>query len=106
MCDDATIRAGKNQLELELNCPTGLPQVTADPNRLEDVLHNLCDNAVKYTDPGGRICVLARKCTCEVAQSGSDTGCRVPAEMRDEVFREFVRASEPEYADRDRGLGP
>lgn len=105
VCESAAVRAAENELELELKCPDTLPRVNADPYRLEDVLHNLCDNAVKYTNPGGRICVSARQSNGEVALIISDNGCGIPPEMHKEIFREFVRASEPDRADQQRGLG-
>src|SRR5205085_7223068 len=49
-------------LKLDLQLPPGLPPVRADPERLQQILENLLDNAVKYA-PGGsevRIWALAR----------------------------------------------
>src|SRR6476469_7599770 len=50
--------AGKN-LRLELEVPDNFPTLRADERRLEEVVHNLLDNAVKYSHQNGRILIQA-----------------------------------------------
>lgn len=69
---------------------TGL-QVNADPVRLRQVLINLVGNAIKFTDEGG-ITISARGRDGMVAVSVADTGCGIPEEMTERVFREFQQA--------------
>ena len=54
---------------------------------LYEMIYNLCDNAIKYNIPGGRVEILAenRKITVR------DTGIGIPAEHRDRVFERFYR---------------
>ena len=54
---------------------------------LQEVIYNLCDNAVKYNVPGGRvqIRVEGRKLTV------SDTGIGIPQEHQDRIFERFYR---------------
>ena len=49
--------AEERQLAISLNLPPGLPNINADRPRLKQVLLNLLDNAIKYTDPGGEITI-------------------------------------------------
>jgi two-component system phosphate regulon sensor histidine kinase PhoR len=52
-------KAQRGQVEISPDIPADLPPLYADPDRVEQVLLNLVDNAVKYTPPGGRVSVRA-----------------------------------------------
>ena len=58
-------------LELGLQRPTGSLTVHADAGRIEQVLRNLLDNAIKFTDRGGRIRVLGAATGANDAASSS-----------------------------------
>ena len=58
----------------------------ADPQRLHQVLSNLLRNAVKYTDPGGRISLTADRSATTVDVRVSDTGCGIEAEALGHIF--------------------
>ena len=64
----------------------GFP-LTGVRRMLQEVIYNLCDNAVKYNVPGGRvqIRVEGRKLTV------SDTGIGIPQEHQDRIFERFYR---------------
>ncbi|HTT76199.1 MAG TPA: ATP-binding protein [Candidatus Binataceae bacterium] len=63
-------RARRAEIELELRCAETLPSIQADHDRMQQVLLNLLDNALKYTPRGGRV-------TTEVlALSGGTNGSR------------------------------
>jgi two-component system, OmpR family, phosphate regulon sensor histidine kinase PhoR len=53
-------KALRGQVEIRCDLAADLPALYADPDRVEQVLVNLIDNAVKYTPPGGRVTVGAR----------------------------------------------
>ncbi|MBD3292647.1 MAG: PAS domain S-box protein, partial [Armatimonadia bacterium] len=99
------VRAAEKKLSVEKDVPDTLPPVKADPDRLEDVLHNLCDNALKYTDSGGhiRICALAKNGNVEVHVS--DDGRGIAPEIQDDIFSEFVRAAEDGKSGGQMGIG-
>jgi two-component system, OmpR family, sensor histidine kinase BaeS len=82
-------------------CDAGLPSLHADPDRLAQVLSNLLDNALRHTQPGGRVSVTAgaRNGTVEVAVS--DSGDGIPAEELPHVFERLYRTD----AARDQGHG-
>ena len=64
----------------------GFP-LTGVRRMLQEVIYNLCDNAVKYNVPGGlvRVHVEGRKLTV------SDTGIGIPQEHQDRIFERFYR---------------
>ena len=70
--DSARPMAERKRVELAAELADDLPIVNADPDALEKVLVNLVGNALKFTDPGGRITVSVRRAEGRVAsQEGS-----------------------------------
>lgn len=67
-------------------------KVDADAGRLEQVLVNLLINAAKYTQPGGRIEVIAEALGGEIVVSVRDNGMGISAEMLPHVFDLFAQA--------------
>ena len=54
---------------------------------LQEIIYNLCDNAIKYNVPGGNVMIHAENNRLVV----SDTGIGIPAEHRDRIFERFYR---------------
>ncbi len=50
-------RAAQNEIELELDCPDGLPMICADERKLKQILVNVLSNAVKFTKAGGKVTI-------------------------------------------------
>ena len=70
--------------------------VRADRSRLEQVLHNLLHNALKFTPPCGEVRVQSQVTTeQEVTITVADTGCGIPPGHHDKVFQKFHRAPSP-----------
>jgi two-component system, sensor histidine kinase len=70
------------------------PGVTldADPTRLAQVFLNLLNNAIKFTDPGGRIDFEVEVAADELVARVRDSGVGIAAEMREEIFEMFAQA--------------
>ncbi len=88
-------------VELRLEVPSGL-RVTADRNRLRQVIANLLDNAVKYTPSGGHVVACARGQGDEVAIEIADTGSGIAA---DDLPRIWDRLYRGDRSRSERGLG-
>jgi two-component system, OmpR family, phosphate regulon sensor histidine kinase PhoR len=89
--DWAKSLAGKN-LRLELEVPDNFPTVHADERRLEEVVHNLLDNAVKYSPQNGRVVINTDAPDQEVVLSVSDEGVGISAQDLPRIFERFYRA--------------
>jgi signal transduction histidine kinase len=88
-------------VNLRVEAPDGL-LVTADRNRLRQVIANLLDNAVKYTPPGGQVVARAREEPGEVAIEVTDTG---PGIAPDDLPRIWDRLYRSDRSRSARGLG-
>lgn len=80
------------------------PSVQADPDRLQEILHNLLNNAARHTPPGGTVTVAATTVGGEVRISVSDTGVGIAPEHLPHVFERFYRA-DPARSRRTGGSG-
>ena len=54
---------------------------------LQEIIYNLCDNAIKYNVPGGSVTICVENNRLVV----SDTGIGIPAEHKDRIFERFYR---------------
>ena len=70
----------------------GLPDVRADQTRLNQVLLNLGNNAIKYNRPGGRVEITSERLGSEwLRLTVADTGLGIPEERQSELFEPFNR---------------
>ena len=76
--------------------------VSGDRVRLEQVAANLLDNAIKYTQPGGRVTASVRQADGRVELVVEDTGAGIPA---DELPRIWQRLFRGDSSRTERGLG-
>ncbi|MFU8816714.1 MAG: ATP-binding protein [Pseudomonadales bacterium] len=85
----SALRAGERQGSVHL--PAEPLRVHADPVRLAQIFMNLLDNAVKYSQPGGRVWIAATREGGSVRVSVRDDGVGIPPKMLREVFGMFVQ---------------
>lgn len=71
--------------------PNYLPAVWADADRVEEILTNLIDNAIKYSPLGGKIVIDADCQGDTVILSVLDSGLGIPEEELDKIFEKFHR---------------
>lgn len=89
--DAARPRAADKHLTLTVEDSTDLPELAADVPRLGHALNNLVDNALTYTEQGGRITLSARKTADGVEIAVADSGIGIPQEHLGHVFDKFFR---------------
>jgi two-component system, OmpR family, phosphate regulon sensor histidine kinase PhoR len=84
--------AAKQGVRIDVSAEDG-PPVRADQTRLQQVFDNLVANAVKFTDPGGRVRLAATHDDQAWRVDVEDSGIGIPAGELDHIFDRFVRAS-------------
>ena len=80
--------------EVKLEASAGLPKVDLDPQAIKQVLINLLDNAIKFSDPHTirvEVSRLRRRGVPHVAVSVTDRGRGIPRESLPHLFEEFYR---------------
>lgn len=93
-------------LQLFLDLADDLPEIDGDRMRLEQVLTNLVENAIKFTPAGGKIVVSGERRGDRVLLIVSDTGIGIPPEEQEKVFDRFYQVDGSERrAYRGAGLG-
>jgi signal transduction histidine kinase len=91
---------------LRLNIAPGLPAIDGDTRRLEQVLGNLLDNAIRHTPAGGTVTLQGEQRNGMVVLSVRNTGSYIPPEVLPRVFERFYRADSHRTRDgRHGGLG-
>lgn len=66
---------------------------------VEEIIHNLVKNAVKYNKDGGKVDVSVRQCLDGIELSVSDTGIGIPEEDIDHIFERFYRVDKSHSKD-------
>jgi len=86
------MEAQRHGHSLTLELEPGLPQITADRERLTQVMMNVVSNAIKYTPDGGRIQVSAGRMEgSRVWLEVADNGIGIPAQDQGRIFERFYR---------------
>ena len=78
-------------ISLEVNLPDDLPEVIADTMLIAQVFANLLSNALKYTNPGGKVSISAEATDESVLLSVSDTGQGIPSQYLKKILEQFFR---------------
>lgn len=77
---------------IDLDLPRDLPAVSADPDRIYQVVVNLLSNALRFNRPGGDIAISARPENAVVRVAIEDSGPGVPADQLPRIWERFHRA--------------
>lgn len=85
-------------------CDPGVT-VRADRERLRQILLNLLVNAVKFTEPGGRIALACSATDADARIAISDTGRGIPADQLERIFEPFVQVDRQLTRASQQGVG-
>lgn len=98
------VEPGLERHEIDLALADEPLPIEGDELRLEQVLHNLVGNAVKYSPNGGRVTIRAGRKNGSVAVAVSDEGIGIPTDELPYIFEHFYRAENTDASKID-GMG-
>jgi len=84
--------AGDHGLELSVDVPDAPVIAFVDPGRMQQVLHNLLENSMRYTSPGGKVLVTLSRTAGEARIEVADSGVGIPEQDLPFVFERFFRS--------------
>jgi two-component system sensor histidine kinase ResE len=98
--------AKEKQIHLSAELKDEIVQLTIDPDRIEQVLTNLIDNAIRHTDENGMVKVIVERSGDGVTIHVQDSGSGIPEEDLPFVFERFYKADKARTRGRSgTGLG-
>lgn len=103
--DDMNLRASAQNRLLSVNIPTDLPTIAADRASISEVLGNLIDNAIKYSNEGGAINVTASVKGDFVEVAVEDHGIGMPGNVVSNLFQKFYRSHRSRETVAGTGIG-
>ena len=103
--DDMALRASSQNRLLTVSIPDGLPTIAADTASLGEVFANLIDNAIKYSNEGGAIEVVAASKGDTVEWSVQDHGIGMPSSVVSNLFQKFYRSHRSRETVAGTGIG-
>lgn len=90
---ESKILASQKNILLEFKKPEGsIPKVSADNLRISEVLNNLINNAIIYSQSGGKVEVKVQSDNKQAVTSVVDNGPGIPKEAQPKIFTKFFRA--------------
>ncbi len=97
------LQAEKKEIDVRQTCPSHLLTV-ADRRAMKQILLNLLSNAMKFTNPGGRVEVRARRVAGAVTLTIADTGIGIPKSALQKIGQPFEQV-QSQYAKSKGGSG-
>ena len=103
--DDMALRASSQRRLLSVNFPEDLPTIAADRSSLSEVISNLIDNAIKYSNDGGSVSATAAVKDNFVVVSVTDNGIGMPGNVVGNLFHKFYRSHRSRETVAGTGIG-
>ncbi|MBE6851295.1 MAG: HAMP domain-containing histidine kinase [Ruminococcus sp.] len=95
-------KAAREQIEISYDEPEMLPFVYGDKNRIRQVFINIIDNAIKYSNAGGKVSIRAFEKDGKIYVEVQDTGCGIKESDLPKIKTKFYKAN---HTRRGSGIG-
>ncbi len=105
VCSALQPLAAKKDIRLATDVSGEVGALAGDEGKIESVVTNLVNNAIKFTPEGGRVSVSVCKEGEAVVMRVSDTGVGIPKEVQKKIFDPFYRAADSGAEIQGTGLG-
>ncbi len=95
LCEEVTSRLQMSAKKrgVTFTCAGELAEIQGVRNMIEEIIYNVCDNAIKYNREGGTVHMHVETVENEVCVRITDTGIGIPAEDKDRIFERFYRVN-------------
>jgi signal transduction histidine kinase len=84
----------RKKIRMEVNCPSHIPPITCDPDRIKQALCNILSNAVKFSPENGTVAITCTPRTSGLEFSIQDHGRGMPKEHLSHLFDRYWQAKE------------
>jgi signal transduction histidine kinase len=105
ICNKYQLVAKNKNMSITTILSKELPPVYADIYLIERVIQNLLDNAMKYSDTGGKITIITSKRHNDVEVTVADTGFGIPENEREQIFKRYYQGTNFTDLKNSTGLG-
>ncbi len=93
LVEDARILSAQKDIEINMESLSDL-KINGDEELISQMIWNILDNAVKYTDPGGMIGIRTEKSDSNILIVIKDTGIGIPHDSISKIFTRFYRVEQ------------
>ena len=83
------IRGAKKNIRISYNIPETIPALDCDPNKIRQVLDNLLDNSIKYSEQNSVVELHVTNDGNFILTEVADSGVGIPDEEKEKLFKEF-----------------
>lgn len=97
-------QATQAQVRVETRLPEEPVQLLTDPQRVEQIIMNLVDNAIKFNQPDGRVDITVSQEAQQVTVDVADTGPGIAGPLQHKIFEAFNRGAQ-DVSRRGAGVG-
>ncbi len=93
--DSNKLKAQKREITIDLNIESAF--IMANKEKITEVVNNLVDNAIKYTDDGGNVKIILSTDKDKAIFTVKDTGCGIAPQYLNRIFERFFRVKNNKY---------